>query len=611
MAGERLGRCYEAFLFHAASEAAKKLSPRREVHWNPSVPALMVEPDLCVGKADDPQTIVMVTQSAARRKWELKFWRNIGEIVDIRSVFPGARIVSVTLGTEIKEELADVLARLVDDNVFPDRQLRQDVGDWVSGLVDGASKDRDELVEQIAKALARAPAPVRAFAGEVGKRIVQKAGPSPSWTAASKWLAHRQKEIARNPLEWPEPIYVRRGLSKLLVAGEPAVVLRNIDARLGAEESVGKALAESGWASRSIAGWRVSDPEIVSVLQAYPRDVIGWVLQDCMSAEMSAMCADIASSEWLDEVRDFLLQSKRQLRNPEWLARQLEACREDAALGGRLKHVPHKLSGAWIFRALVALIKVASQRKQGFGYEQFISDIRALRGDDDAIQSILRAGATDRAIRAAGTTDSLRRKLVDWVSGLAECKLAPWQVLLVGTVLARRVEAIPADRFAKAASELPTFLRRATYEDRIASYPYFEPLPSLLRFYLQGRGVKYALAERFPTLISECSESARGPGTIQVLVVGDTLVHWKSVSDVGRDHKTKELCGRGFTLRHRLSDAGAVVPFKGVSRLVLVLDGEFSNDDVCKLRRAGWDLVVPSSGIASLVAQFNSASRGA
>ena len=571
----------------------------------------MVEPDISVGPVDDPQTIVMITQSAARRTWDKKFWRNIGEIVNIRSVLPHARIVSVTLGTEIKEELAEVLARLVDDNVFPQRALRQDIEDWVSGLVAGSSKDRDELLEQIATALARAPTTVRAFAVEVGKRIVQSAKPSPGWVSASRWLAHRKEDIARSPVAWPDSIYVRRGLSKLLVAGEPDRVLRAIDARLNVDESVGKALAASGWATKSIAGWRVSDPEIAGVLQAYPRDVIEWVLRDCVSEEISAMCADIASNEWLAEARDFLLRSQRQLRKPEWLAQQLEACRKDPSLGGSLIHVPRKLSGAWIYRALVALIKVAAQKKQAFGYEQFVADVRALAGDRAALQPILSAGGTDKAIRAAGTTDSLRRKLVDWVSGLAECELSHWQVLLVSTVLAKRVAAISTERFTEAASELPAFLRRTTYEDRIASYPYFEPLPSLLRFYFQKQAMDHTLAERFPTLVSECSESARGPGTIQVIVVGDTVLHWKSVSDVGRDHKTKELCGRGFTLRHRLSDAGVVVPFKGVSRLVLVLDGEFSEMDVSHLRRAGWDLVVPSSGIASLAAQLGGASQGA
>jgi hypothetical protein len=610
MAGERLGRCYEAFLFHAAREAAKKLAPRREVHWNPSLPSLMVEPDISVGPMNDPQTIVMITQSAARRTWDKKFWRNIGEIVDIRGALPDARIVSVTLGTEIKEELADVLARLVDDNVFPDRPTRQEIEDWMSGFVAGASKDRDELLEQISEVIARAPALVQAFSVEAGKRIVRRATAVRCWTPASQWLSRRNRDISRNPVAWPEPIYVRRGLSKLLVAGGPDLVLGSIDARLKVEGSVGRALAESGWATKAIAGWRVSDPEIAGVLQAYPRDVIQWVLHDCMSAEMSAMCADISSNEWLDEVRDFLLQSERHLRSPEWLARQMEACRKDPSLGGKLKHVPHKLSGVWIYRALVAMIKVAAQKKQGFGYEQFVADVRALAGDGDALQPILNAGGTDKAIRAAGTTDSLRRKLVDWVSGLAECELAQWQVLLVSTVLSNRIGAIPKERFVNAASEFPAFLRRATYEDRIASYPYFEPLPSLLRYFLNKEGVDHVLSERFPTLVSECSESVRGPGTIQVLIVGDTIVHWKSVSDVGRDHKTKELCGRGFTLRHRLSDSGLVVPFKGVARLVLVLDGEFSEKDVSNLRRAGWDLVVPSSEIASLAVQLGADLRG-
>ena len=155
MAGERLGLNYEAFLFHAVSVAAR--SSRQPVQWNPNVPSLMVQPDLLVGTLDDPEVIVMITRSAARRGWDKKFWRNVGEIVDIRSRFPHAAVVSVALGTEVKEELVEVLGLLVDQNIFPKRELRESVEQWVATFSVSATSDRGLLVDEMASALKLAP----------------------------------------------------------------------------------------------------------------------------------------------------------------------------------------------------------------------------------------------------------------------------------------------------------------------------------------------------------------------------------------------------------------------------------------------------------------------
>lgn len=185
MAGERLGRTYEGFIFHAASIAAQRSRVPREVHWNPTLPSLMVQPDIIVGSESAPETIVLVTQSAARRNWQQKFWRNVGEIVDIRGVFPSGRIISIALGTEIKEELAKALAVLVDDNVFPDRDLRADVERWMARFAETASTDRQRLIAECDRALPTAPEAVRTFWKDVGARIVAAGdGPSRRWAKA-------------------------------------------------------------------------------------------------------------------------------------------------------------------------------------------------------------------------------------------------------------------------------------------------------------------------------------------------------------------------------------------------------------------------------------------
>jgi hypothetical protein len=596
MAGEHLGKAYEAFLYNAAVKA----SAVQEVLWNPTLPSLMVQPDLVIGSEDAPRTIVMVTRSAARRGWDKKFWRNIGEVVDIRGAYPNARIVSITLGTEVKESLAEALGLFVDANVYPSREIREAVEEWLARVAASATGDRNDLADHIRNALPRAPANVRSVTQAIGAQIVAKGRDSAKrWRAASVWLVGRRGSSTSS--DWKKPTSIRRGLSKLLVAGDPTRTLAAIDNKLTATTPIGSVFSAFGWATKSIAGWKVSDPEITGVLSAYPRDIIAAVLAECTGDELSAMCTDFSSVAWLNEIQRFLRCSASSLTDPNWLAPRLALCRSDPTLTGQLALNPGGLKGSWLFRALVALIKVAAQKKQAFGYEQLIGDVRALAPADRA--RVIDAGATPQGLKLAGTTDSLRRKLVDWVSGLAKAELAPWQILLVSIILARRIEMLSGSVSA-AIAHLPDFIRRTTYEDRIAPYRFFEPIPALIMLYLNRAMVANRLDERHPTLVSDSSPSNRGAGTTAVLVLGSTLVHWKSAHDSHTSDKTKELCGRAFALKHRAGHGGIIVPAPGIRTLALVLDGDFSANDVSHLRRSGWDHIVGSQDIEKLVGQL-------
>jgi hypothetical protein len=57
--------------------------------------------------------------------------------------------------------------------------------------------------------------------------------------------------------------------------------------------------------------------------------------------------------------------------------------------------------------------------------------------------------------------------------------------------------------------------------------------------------------------------------------------------------KRKELCARAVALRYAWdADHDAYVPRPGVTHLVLVIDGTWTQSDVDALARAGWDEVL-------------------
>lgn len=598
MAGERIGRVYEALLCHSVRGALAGTSPKRTLAWNPEMPDLMVRPDLVLSVKNTPIGFVLITRSGARRNWHQKFWRNVGEIVDIRSKYPSAAIVSVSLGTELKEELAEVLERFVDVNVFPSRPSRTTVEQWASRLEAKAPKDGDELETYVGAAFATAPASVRSVVTDVARAVANsKQLPGGSWDAPSAWLRSRRPPEAASA---PTTLSLRRGLAKLLVCGPHEAVLAEVGDKLVPSRALGETLESFGWATKSIGGYRITDNELRGVLQGLTRPQLTAVLDDCMTPELRAMCADVVSPDWLAAMCDFMHQNNDRLVDPSWLGDVSLLARTKPGLGSIKVSPPPHLKGAWPFRMAMLLAKLLVGKKQGFGYEQLTADVRAILEQPTLLKGVLAKGATLEQIERAGTTDSLRRKLVDWVSGLQPAELEPWQISLASLVLARRFAAHTATARAACFRDLPAFTRRLVYEDRIAPYRYFEPLPAMIRSALTAKGIPFRVEERHVTLVSESSPSARDPGTIPVIVAGKTAVHWKSAHDSHTGDKTKELCGRGFALRFTVSDKGKLLERASINKTVLVLDGDFGPDDVRHLAAAGWDAVLMSSQMQSI-----------
>lgn len=599
MAGERAGRIYEALVVSALMRSPK--SRTGPIHWNPESPSLMVRPDLIIGELEKPSAIVLITRSGSRRDWHKKFWRNVGEVIDVRMVFPSAALVSINLGTEPKEELITALNAVVDVVVFPGRSQREHLEQWADSIEPSAPKDAHKLIEYVSAALGKADPEVRRIISVITQSILAARPLQQNWSAVTASQASR-KEHARVTREgWSKPPSIRRGLAKLLVFGSPSTVVSQVGPRGALSEPLGRAMEEFGWASKSIAGWRASDPELAEVLSHFDRSVLQSVLETCISPELTSMCADVVRTEWLEETARFLKTRRADLSDAVRLQKLLSDSRTDVSVLRIRCAPPLQLAGSWLFRSLSAFLKAASGRKQGFGYEQLIGDIRAIGSRSNDLIRVLKCGATKEDIRRAGTTDSLRRKLVDWVSGLAgNVSLSDWQIALVALVLARRVAALDASAFHRGCETFVPMMRRLTYEDRIAPYAYFEPLPQMIESVLRQAGMTPSLVPRHATLFSNLPNSNREVATCPVLALGGARIYWKSSHGSHTSDKTKELCGRGFALRYRRSESGVIKPFRDVTFSVLVLDGDFSGTDVEHLVRAGWDEVVSSRDVAKL-----------
>ena len=611
MPGERIGRFYEFLAVVAVKRAMLDAGLSSEVLWNPPKGDLMVKPDVSVSVEGTTKCIILVTRSGARRNWHQKFWRNVGEAVDLRGRLPECSVVSVSLGTELKEELVAAFGSLADASFFPNRATRRNLEEWAIPLVDALPND-DSVDEAWVRAqVLAAPGGISNVLQQLGRTVVESVGePSETWAPLVTWLAGRSSLSTTAQEEWTQPGRYRRGLAKLLAVGRPVEVMAAIretgtEGLFEIDMAYAAALRANGWgAEETITGCYIGDPDIKTVLSGWGTETTCQVLDAATSPEIAKIRADIESQALLDSTYEFVRDHVQDLRSADWVESQLVLSRTDPSMNGAIRSVPAGLSGVWMFRVLMSLCKFASGRKQGFGYEQFIAKVRDFRADASVPARLVSMGATEAQVFKAGTTDSYRRKLVDWVSGLRPAKLAAWQVRLAAEVFTVVLADYNEAQLRRAAGSLPDFIRRLTYEDRLAPYRYFEPLKERVEQVLESAGIDFDFVPRHDSLISDLAAGSRKAGTTPVIRVGRTLIHWKSAHDSHPPDKTKELCGRAFSLKHRLrGDHLVAVP--EVERLVLCLDGDFKAEHVRHLARAGWDIVTSPGNLKCLPQLFD------
>lgn len=87
MAGEIIGKIYEAILQVVLCHIVSKGIIAGNVFWNEIPEGISVEPDFLIGNdKDHPTHIFFVTHSGSSKESEKKTWRNLGELCEAKTV---------------------------------------------------------------------------------------------------------------------------------------------------------------------------------------------------------------------------------------------------------------------------------------------------------------------------------------------------------------------------------------------------------------------------------------------------------------------------------------------------------------------------------------------
>ena len=75
-----------------------------------------------------------------------------------------------------------------------------------------------------------------------------------------------------------------------------------------------------------------------------------------------------------------------------------------------------------------------------------------------------------------------------------------------------------------------------------------------------------------------------------VLKISQTAIYWQTAHGSHTNDKRKELCGRAMAIRYQWdSRSNRFISRTGIDRLLLILDGTWTQSDMVALLRAGWD----------------------
>ncbi len=595
MAGERKGITYEAIVMIALDELAKKGELPGRVFWNEKPDGMTIEPDLTAGPdKDHPTHVFLVTHSGAAGNSHMKFWRNIGELVECKVRLPRpARTYSLVFDSVIKEDLKALQSAAFDGQVIlgdtaKGRLLQQ----WVDRHQASLPKDKFDKVNAIRKAMrdrsaTDCPRPLINDLVARLRRLVRTERTS----LDTLWSMERARPIGVVPTA--RDTFLRRGVGKLLLLEHADDVEPSGQLKPSVPPAHVEALKTMGIATESISGPRVVDPQMLWAVRHLPTNTLAQLHEARSLDRVEEWVDTLLGLPSVSDQLQYLAKHWGDLTTGPGLFRHLQTCHRN----------PHKLCPAaappnskrvWLFHLVVEWIKLAGGSRTAFGLAVLVNDLDTLKSDPvhrATVEAILGRQPTWLAKHTLGLG------LTDWHSAASRQTFAfsDDDLARVADVLARRLAECSRPEPKKDAPRLTEALVQTVLEAKLLTYRNFKPFEGLLGEALAGAGLKGVILPALRSCFAEAASSAgatldpRSSGTT-VMRVNSTFINWQSASDQGRDHKKKELCGRAPALRYSWdASANAFTRRPGVDKLILIVDGTWRQEDLDALVNAGWD----------------------
>ena len=578
MAGERIGKTYEAILKLALDYLCVRGVITGNVFWNETPTGLSVEPDFLVGPdKDHPEWIFLVTHSNAPKKSPIKTWRNLGELCEAKMVLtPIPKAFNVVFDSVIEENLKRLQENIFDAQIIVgDTTYGQVIRDWVIKADAHLPAEQDEKALAIQKETANDRmfmAALDQLAQEISVRLSQE-----NHALSSLWGLERNRRKSTAPTA--KKTFIRRGLSKLLI-------FPNIDDAIElyrkgsiAQSKIPQYIIQIGLAKKAIATVKPSDEEIQGAFDTLSDNEIRYLYHSCDNNEViTGITSQLRSVSSIQTMVSYVLQHYYEISNEDILSSNLKSLfMNPSALVASTEfnngQPPHNV---WLFDIILEIIKSASGKTNGYGHAKLAEEI---------------ADPSGPAAHFSQETRSFLLSpwghLSDWTGRTSKAMLPDEVIDAVACVLSFKLRQFGYDKVKSLCSGVISSYIHNLIEQKLCTYNGFAPLYLLMKYH------KIATNANTCKITSCFAEKGNLPGRTgenTVLHISNTIINWQTATDSGRDHKRKELSGRAVGIRYTWDEKrNCFVPRSNVEKLVLLLDGTWGQKDINALISAGWD----------------------
>lgn len=608
MASEKKGLLYEALVYRSLLRLKHQGLIQGNIYWNQTPSGMTMDTDLTIGPSPDrPELVFLISHCTAEHNSDMKFWRNIGEVRDVKLKLPAfPRVVGLLFDAKFKRNLLAIQPYAFDDFIVIEHETYgEEILSFAAQHCLISPVQREGKVEYIEK-LIKLDASLQICLGAFEQRLT-RAISNRNITAEKLWLnASQQKALdGKRRIPRARSTSLRRGVAKSLL----------FDSFPLKRQVVPKVFLELGMASPSLTGPKVTDKDILGALELMDRTVLSRLHTKYKEmTEFKILVDPLRSIGVYDHVWKYICTNWAALTTGHSLFSALINTHKNPYSALHIQRELGYVIPGWLLVFLITLLKASVGKRMAFGYSKIVQDIEQLtiaeRNAWSSTVSIKAGVAFDGPVRSSRT---IEYGLRDWLYGDARTNfnLLNSELALIALVLSRRLQTTIGVAIApNLRSTLRDFFVADTIETKLLSHPSFQPLKLLLTNALEIVGRDYEDIPYHPSplrglaVVDGKRVNVRA-GAMNLVRVGSTLIRWVSVSDEGKAHKYKEYCGKAWGLRVLVDECtGEVQPNKSIKKIIMLVDGTFSDDELRGLGDSGWNEIYYPDELDELIASI-------
>jgi hypothetical protein len=595
MAGEKKGYIFEILTLKALEVLGYKLD--ENLHWGKRPKGFSMDPDFLLGPLEHPTHWLLLTSSTSAKNTTEKFWRNVGELFEARLKF-GAKIIDLVFEGKQMEDLQEAMTFLCDADLrVEEKPYGQELLQFVDSVVSKIPSERDHSVAFIKNNLDKSTNGSIAFSSYTNdiKEAIHTANSSNSDEMLS--LVHLESSARKTKRS--RRTFLRRGLAKLLVCeSEHRQKLYQHfqkDHTFSFEDA--DYLLQLGYIIKTVRGYSVVDEELLWLLNNFECSTLEYLIDKSPLDRLEWWINPLRNLDRIGHLRSYVVRHLESLQTAEGMYQELSmiAQNPNACFA---KPIFQETATNWLYYFIFDILKAHSGKHQGYGFTFLLA---ALRNMKTSINDwLLSSNSGELVIRGQ---DAIRRGLKDWANRKNSTHAKSFS-----DTFKKAVAYVLCDELSKltvndipSTDKLTAFMMVSLFDQKLASYPEFEPLPYLIERALSEAKIDFKRVKNHASFIGEAINKPERSATTSVILARNTLIYWKSAYDKGRNHKTKELCGRISGLRFRV-EGGRIIRRPGYIKFCLVIDGTFNSEQIISLYEAGWDEVFYTDELDKLTA---------